>query len=144
MVQSEWDREGELEEGKLLRDALHPDCAVTASRAPFLLLSPLLTVTDDTATVRRIWETYSPQAKLPRPSPCSTSSPFLLLSNLYSVQQPSHSPLGSQSLDFTHHLAVAHFSLPPWLTVPLFAPCPSFPVFFFFFFCCEMQFDWEP
>lgn len=45
----ERDREVEWGEEKLLRDSLHPDCAVTAYRAAFLSLSPLLPVTDDTS-----------------------------------------------------------------------------------------------
>lgn len=82
--------------------------------------------------------TYSPQAKLVQnlvhlfaPLP----RPFLLVSNLHSVQQLSHSSLCSWSLYFTPHLAAAHFSLPPLTNCPSFAPCPCLSVLFFFFLC---------
>lgn len=66
--------------------------------------------------------THSPQAKLVQDLVhllAPPSSPSLLPSNLYSLQRLAHSSLGSWSLDFTPHLAAAHFSLS---------------LFFFFFF----------
>lgn len=59
-LRSKWSKANKTErgrirrEGKLLWAALIPDCTVIASRAPFLSLSPLQPVTDDTAPVRNL------------------------------------------------------------------------------------------
>lgn len=59
-LRSKWSKANKTErgrirrEGKLLWTALIPDCTVIASRAPFLSLSPLQPVTDDTAPVRNL------------------------------------------------------------------------------------------
>lgn len=133
MVHSEQAGEGEWGEGKLFQDALHPDCAVGASRAPFLSLSPLLPVTDDTTAARRIWEntfTSGQTCPGPRPSPRTTLLP--VPAPIQSIQSPTPRTF------FT------------WLLVSWFHSSPCSGTFlplsflFFKFFYCEMQCDWEP
>lgn len=75
--EAEWQRRKVRPRVGLWRVALHPACAVTVSRAPFLSQSPPQPVTDDTAPVGRIWETVSRNTVTsgqtcpgPRLSPC--------------------------------------------------------------------------
>lgn len=82
---------------------LHPDCGFGATRPPFLLLSPLLPMTDDTAPARRIREnTFTSGQTSPGPRLPPRQS------NLYSVSHILHS---AHSLLISPLLALSHFSL---------------------------------